>query len=88
MNGQPNMGKQIKDLGVLIIIVGAIFTAVIILGIMGESTQSLFYIIANRHFLFLILGSLICYLIGIIVRSIGRSLEIKLNNNSNNNEQH
>ncbi|MBP3796708.1 MAG: hypothetical protein J6I46_02890 [Ruminococcus sp.] len=89
MNNQSNMGKQIKDLGMLIIIVGAIMAAIIILGLVSGNENSFFYIIMYKHFLFLVVGSLLCFLSGIIVRSIGKTKEQKQTNQQQrlNNQQ-
>lgn len=82
MNNKPNMGKQVKDLGVLIIIVGIIMAALVIFGLATSNTQSLFYYLANEYFPFLVIGALVCFLVGVIVRSIGKSKEMKYMQNN------
>lgn len=79
MKNKRNWGKEIKDVGVLIIIVGIVMLGIIFFAFNTSNTQSILYIIANRHFIFLIIGGLVCVLAGIIVRSIGKSKEIKFN---------
>jgi len=71
-----NMGKEIKDVGTLFIVIGAVFAlAVIYIFTAGDSSALGRFI--NHNFLFITVGGLLCFLIGIIVRSIGRTKEEK-----------
>lgn len=86
MSNPNNMGKQIKDLGTLIIVVGIIMTAMVILGIMNDGdSNSIFFIIFANHLLFMVVGSLLCFLLGIIIRSIGKHKEYKEGERINTN---
>lgn len=70
-----NWGKEIKDLGVLIIIIGTVMVlGVLYLFIDGSSELAK---MLDDHILFLSVGGGIALIIGIIVRSIGRSKEQK-----------
>lgn len=80
MSNPNNMGKQIKDLGTLIIVIGIIMTVMVILGIMNDGdSNSVFFIIFANHLFIMVVGSLFCYLLGIIIRSIGKHKEYKEN---------
>ncbi len=71
-----NMGKQIKDVGTLFMVIGVVFAlAIVFVFTIGESSP-LGHIITH-NFLFITVGGLLCFLIGIIVRSIGKSKEAK-----------
>lgn len=71
-----NMGKQIKDVGTLLIVIGVVFALAVVFMFVGGDSSPLGRII-NDHFLFITVGGLLCFLIGIIVRSIGRTKEEK-----------
>ena len=73
-----NMGKQIKDVGSLFIGIGAFF-AVLILYIFVAGDSSPLGRLINKNFFFITVGGLLCFLIGIIVRSIGKTKEAKAN---------
>lgn len=82
MKNKRNWGKEIKQVGVLIIIIGAVMLGLVFYlftASNGQSvkTQSPFYQLVDKHFVFLIIGGLITLLVGVIVRSIGRSKELK-----------
>lgn len=80
MNNKRNWGKEIKHVGVLIIIIGAVMIGLIFYGLSassGQSSQSALFKLVDKHFIFLIIGGLISLLAGVIVRSIGRSKELK-----------
>ena len=53
MNNQNNMGKQLKDLGVLFIIVGIIMAALVIYMFVANDPQAPLYILVYKHFFFL-----------------------------------
>ena len=78
------MGKQIKDLGVLIIIVGLIMLILVMFALFSTNTRSGLYYIVTENFMFVTLGCLVCLLSGIIIRSIGKSKEKK---SMQNNQQ-
>ncbi len=67
-----NMGKQIKDLGVLLIVVGIGSLLLALFPMISSDTQSPLYIIADRYFVWLLIGGLIEVLVGIVTRSIGK----------------
>ena len=71
-----NMGKEIKDVGTLFIAIGAFFALAVIYVLTFGDSSGIGYII-EKHFLFVTVGGLLCFLIGIIVRSIGRTKEEK-----------
>ena len=75
---KSNMGKQIKDVGSFFLVVGAILAmAVLFIFVAGDS--SLLGRFINDKFFFITVGGLLCFLIGIIVRSIGKAKEAKEN---------
>ena len=76
MYNKNNMGKQVKDLGVLLIIVGIVMLGIILIGAQSQPNTA-FYVIADRGFIVLLLGGLLSLLFGVIIRSIGRSKELK-----------
>lgn len=90
MKQKRNWGKEIKDVGTLILIVGAISISTIIFTLFSDSPSSYnenkpyIYQFVNDNFVFLLIGGLFSLLIGIIVRSIGKSKEAKFNENENN----
>ena len=68
-------GKEIKDVGTLFIVIGAVFALAVILMLLGgDSPLSR---IIDDHIFFIAVGGLLCFLIGIIVRSNGRTKEEK-----------
>ncbi|MBR1432675.1 hypothetical protein [Ruminococcus sp.] len=71
-----NMGKEIKDVGTLFIVIGCVFALAVIFVFGGGDSSPLGRII-DDHFIFITVGGLLCFLIGIIVRSIGKSKEAK-----------
>lgn len=73
---ERNWGKEIKDLGVLIIVVGAIMVALILYLFVCDSNSILASLVEN-HIFFLAVGGGILLIVGIIVRSIGKSKEAK-----------
>jgi hypothetical protein len=85
MKQKRNWGKEIKDLGTLILIVGAISISTIIFTLFSDSPSSYnenkpyIYQFVNDNFVFLFIGGLFSLLIGIIVRSVGKSKEAKYN---------
>ena len=75
---KSNMGKQIKDVGSLFFFVCAILAmAVLFIFVAGDSSPLGRFI--NDKFFFITVGGLLCFLIGIIVRSIGKTKEAKEN---------
>lgn len=80
MNNKRNWGKEIKQVGILIIIIGAVMLGLIFYGLSasgGQSSQSALFKLVDKHFIFLIIGGLVAVLAGVIIRSIGRSKELK-----------
>ncbi len=80
MNNKKNWGKEIKQVGVLIIVIGAVMLGLVFYGLAassGQSSQSALFKLVDKHFIFLIIGGLVAVLVGVIVRSIGRSKELK-----------
>lgn len=73
---KKNWGKEIKDLGVLIIIVGAVMVALILYLFVGDSNSVLASLVMD-HIFFLAVGGGVLLIVGIIVRSIGKSKETK-----------
>ena len=73
---EKNLGKEIKDLGVLIIIVGAVMVALIFMMFLGDGNSLLANLI-DDHIFFLAIGGGVLLIVGIIVRSIGKSKEAK-----------
>lgn len=67
-----NIGKQIKDFGVLLIVVGVASLLLALFPLISSDTQSLLYMIADRYFVWLLIGGLVEMLVGIITRSIGK----------------
>lgn len=73
---EKNWGKEIKDLGVLIIIIGAIMVALIFCALFGDGTSMLANFV-NDHIFFLAVGGGVLLVVGIITRSVGKSKEAK-----------
>ena len=73
---KKNWGKEIKDLGVLLIIVGAVMVALIFFMFTGDGTSLLASLIGD-HILFLSVGGGVLLIAGIITRSIGKSKEMQ-----------
>lgn len=73
-NPKRNWGKEIKDVGLLIIIVGSVMLALVLYLFIGDSDSALAYLI-DKHFLFLVIGGLVALLAGIIMRNMGKSKE-------------
>ena len=71
-----NMGKQIKDVGTLFIVIGIVLALAIAFVLFAGDSSPLGRFV-NHNFLFITVGGLLCFLIGIIVRSIGRTKEEK-----------
>ncbi len=65
-----NIGKQIKDIGVLLIVVGAGSLLLALFPMISSDTQSPLYILTDRYFVWLVIGGLVSILAGIITRSI------------------
>lgn len=90
MKQKRNWGKEIKDVGTLILVVGALFIAIIFIGIFGDTpssnyeNQPFIHQFVNDNIFFLAVGGLFLLLTGIIVRSIGKSKEAKFNENEKN----
>ncbi|WP_295084656.1 hypothetical protein [Ruminococcus sp.] len=76
-----NAGKQIKDVGTLLIVIGAVFALAVIYVLTFGDSSPLGYII-EKHFIFVTVGGLLCFLFGIIVRSKGRTKEEQANQQS------
>ena len=76
MKQRRNWGKEIKDVGFLLIIIGIVFLGLIILAF-SSSTDTIIYQIVDKTFFILIIGGLFSLLFGIIIRSIGKSKEAK-----------
>lgn len=74
---KKNWGKEIKDVGILLIVIGVVFLGMILFSMASSSTTSIIYQIVDKHFIFLIIGGLLSLLFGIIVRSVGKSKETK-----------
>lgn len=79
-NPNKNWGKEIKDVGVLIIIIGAVMVACILYLFVGDSNSVLASIV-DDHIFFLAVGGGLALVVGIIMRSIGKSKEEKFNQN-------
>ncbi len=77
---KKNWGKEIKDVGVLFIIVGAVMFGLVVLA-MGSggsgSNQSLLSHFVDMYIEFFLIGGALILLLGIIIRSIGKSKEMK-----------
>lgn len=71
-----NWGKEIKDVGMLIIIIGAIMVVLVLYLFVGDSNSALAYFV-DDHILFLAVGGGVLLIVGIITRSIGKSKETK-----------
>ena len=69
-------GSEIKGVGILLIVVGAVMLGLVLLLLIIGDTSPLGYLI-NKHFFFLVVGGLVCLLAGIITRSIGKSKQNK-----------
>lgn len=79
MKQKRNMGKEVKDVGVLLIVIGCIMLAIIVFGLASSNTTSFIGEIIDEHSIFLVVGGLISALLGIVIRSIGRTKELKFN---------
>jgi flagellar motor component MotA len=73
---KSNMGKQIKDVGTFLIVIGVVFALAIVFVLFAGDSSPLGQFV-NHNFFFITVGGLLCFLIGIIVRSIGRTKEEK-----------
>ncbi|MGN0585132.1 MAG: hypothetical protein ACI4JD_06735 [Ruminococcus sp.] len=82
MKDKRNWGKEIKNVGILLIVVGAIMLGMILFALASGGNQSIIYQIVDRHFIFLMFGGLILLLVGIITRSVGKSKELKFNSSN------
>lgn len=71
------MGKQLKDVGTLFLIIG-IVCALGVLYVLTAGDTSLLGKFVSDNFFFITVGGLIALLIGVIVRSIGKSKEAKV----------
>ena len=76
---KKNLGKEIKDVGVLIIVIGAIMIGLVfyVLFSSGGNESSVMFTFLEERFPFLIIFGLVFLLVGIIVRSVGKSKEVK-----------
>jgi len=72
-----NIGKEIKDVGTLMIVIGCIMLSAIIFALFIKNANSVIVWIVNNHTLFLAVGGLSLNLLGIICRSVGKKKEIK-----------
>lgn len=66
-----NMGKQIKDVGVLLIVVGIGSLLLALFPLFSSNMQSPLYMIADRYFIVLLISGLVSALLGIILKEIG-----------------
>ena len=67
-----NIGKQIKDLGVMLIAIGVVSLLLALFPLISSDTLSTLYTIADRYFVWLLIGGLVEVMVGIITRSISK----------------
>ncbi|MCR4643859.1 MAG: hypothetical protein K5695_00415 [Oscillospiraceae bacterium] len=68
-----NIRKQIQGIGVLLIVVGATSLLLALFPLISSDTHSPLYIIANKYFVYLVIGGLVEVLVGIVLRGIGKN---------------
>lgn len=76
MKQQRNWGKEIKDVGTLLIVIGIVFLGLMLLAF-SSSSDTIIYKLVDKAFFVLIFGGLFSMLFGVIIRSIGKSKEAK-----------
>ena len=84
MASKRNIGKEIKDIGVLCIVLGIISLILVFYTLFSSANPNengLLYL-TNEHFVFLVIFGLVSLLVGIITRSIGKSKEAKFLENN------
>ncbi len=77
-NGNKSNGTDMKQIGISLLIFGAILLFLALYGLFTGSTSSVLVQFVNNRFPFLVIFGLVFLLAGIIFRSIGKSKE---NNN-------
>lgn len=73
-------GKDMKEVGIAMLICGIVLLVITFAGMFSSDTESTLYQFVNDHFFFTIVFGLLFLVIGIILRSIGKSKESKSQN--------
>lgn len=70
-------GKDMKQIGIAMLIFGIALLAITFAGMISSDTQSTLYQFVNNRFFFIVVFGLVFLVLGIILRSIGKSKETK-----------
>ena len=73
-------GKDMKEVGIAMLICGIVLLVITFAGMFSSDTESTLYQFVNDRFFFTIVFGLLFLVIGIILRSIGKSKESKSQN--------
>ena len=74
-------GKDMKEVGIAMLICGIVLLVITFAGMFSSDTESTLYQFVNDRFFFTIVFGLLFLVIGIILRSIGKSKESKSQKN-------
>lgn len=74
---EKSNGKDMKEVGIAMLICGIVLLVITFAGMFSSDTESTLYQFVNDRFFFTIVFGLLFLVIGIILRSIGKSKESK-----------
>lgn len=77
---EKSNGKDMKEVGIAMLICGIVLLVITFAGMFSSDTESTLYQFVNDRFFFTIVFGLLFLVIGIILRSIGKSKESKSKN--------
>lgn len=77
---EKSNGKDMKEVGIAMLICGIVLLVITFAGMFSSDTESTLYQFVNDRFFFTIVFGLLFLVIGIILRSIGKSKESKSQN--------
>lgn len=78
---EKSNGKDMKEVGIAMLICGIVLLVITFAGMFSSDTESTLYQFVNDRFFFTIVFGLLFLVIGIILRSIGKSKESKSQKN-------
>ncbi len=73
-------GKDMKQIGIAMLIFGIALLGITFAGMFSSDTQSTLYQFVNNRFFFTVVFGLVFLVLGIILRSVGKSKETKSEN--------
>lgn len=73
-------GKDMKQVGIAMLICGIALLGITFAGMFSSDTQSTLYQFVNERFFFTVVFGLVFLVAGIILRSVGKSKELKSKN--------